>query len=158
MKTNLPVISFIETSHQNKEFFNQKFIPEMLANANGRKPKTVFGFSDSNENYQSRLDDWVNIENTVLFEDWVCKKRTNWIDFKNNDNKIEFYSKTYKINGVELPFPQTIDQFIIDCKRLNVDVFWRKDLVELNININHIVDAVVAKEYINELLVIMDKL
>lgn len=158
MKTKLPVIPFIETTHQNKGLFNQKFIPEMLGNSLGRKPMQVRGFTESNETHDGRLSKWEEQEAFLLFEGWAGKTR-KWIEMKNDDgDKIEFYAKTYKINGTELPYPQTVDQFITDCKRLNVNLFWHRDLIELGLNPLEILDEQTSKELVNELLTIMDKI
>ena len=133
MKTKLPVISFIETSHQNKAFFNQKFTYRMIYNSEGRKP------SDNKSN-EKRLNDWNKEDAHVLFDGWYGKNRINWYECKNdNGDKIEFYAKTYKINSTELPYPQTIDHFITDCYRLKVSLVWRSDLVEQGMDLYHLV-------------------
>lgn len=158
MKTKLPVISFIETSHQNKGFFNQKFNPKMVGNLLGRKPVQVRGFTESNETYNERLEEWEEEEKYLLFEGWVGKTRMNWIEMKNDvDDKLEFYSKTYKINGTELPYPKTLDNFITDCQRLDVKLWWYRGLIDLGANPFHMVSEDVAKEVVEELLIIMDK-
>ena len=159
MKTKLPVIPFIETSHQNKGLFNQKFSPKMVGNSQGRKPIHVRGFTESNETYDERLEAWQQQEMYLLFEGWVGKSRTGWVEMKNdNGDKLEFYTKTYKINGNELPYPQTVDQFITDCKRMGIQLWWHRDLIELGLNPLQIVDEQTAKELVEEMLTIMDKI
>jgi len=158
MNTKLPVIPFIETSHQNKAFFNQDFNLKFIGNLKGRKPINVRGFAENNEDFQRRLDEWYEYDGYGCFDGWLGKERNAWTEFKNdNGDKIEFYAKTYKINGTELPYPQTIDHFITDCYRLKIPLVWRSDLIEQGMNLYHIVTGEVAKEFINELLVIMDK-
>ena len=131
----------------------------MVANSKGRQPMQVRGFTESNETYGDRLDVWHEEEACVLFDGWVGKDRLNWVECKNDaGDKIEFYAKTYKINGYELPYPKTLDNFITDCKRLNIELWWRKDLVDLGMNIFHILPATVSEEYITEMLTLMDKL
>ena len=159
MKTKLVVVHFIETSHQNKAFFNQKFYPKFIGNLKGRKPTNNRGFAESNENFQIRLDKWYEYDGYVCLDDWVGKERNDWIEFRNvAADRIEFYSKTYKINGVELPYPQTVDHFITDCYRLNVSLVWRSDLIDQGMKVYDLVTGEVSKEFVNELLVIMDKL
>ena len=131
----------------------------MIGNLNGRMPMNVRGFAENNENFQERLDEWHNLDAYILFDGWVGKSRTDWVEFKNDiGTKIEFYSKTYKINGIELPYPQTLDNFITDCKRLNIDLEWRRDLIDQGMNIYHLVDGKVAEEFVIEMLTIMDKI
>ena len=159
MESKLPVIPFIETSHQNKTFFNQEFNPQMVGNILGRKPIQVSGFGESNETFNERYDKWIDEDSYRLFEGWVGKTKLGWVEMKSdNGDKLEFYKKTYKINTVELPYPQTLDHFITDCKRLGVSLWWDRNLIDLGINPYHLVTEDVAKEITYEMLTIMDKL
>jgi hypothetical protein len=131
----------------------------MLGNSHGRKPIQVRGFTESNETYNERLEKWQEEESYLLFSGWVGKFRMNWIEMKNdNGDKLEFYAKTYKINGFELPYPQTLDQFICDCKRLGVELWYHQDLIDCGINPYDLVTEEMAIEFTKEILTIMNKI
>lgn len=81
----------------------------------------------------------------TLFDGWHGKNMTNWYRFT-NDNKIclEFYPSHYTVGKEQqsfkptpntikftLPLPQTINEFINDMNRYNVELLWTEYINEI---------------------------
>ena len=72
-----------------------------------------------------------NVQTNVLFDGWRGKNMGTWIRFTNDDNvMLEFYPTLY--NAVHpkstakymMPLPLTINEFINDMHRCNVQLYW----------------------------------
>jgi len=76
-------------------------------------------------------DDENNVK--LLFDNWVGKNMVNWYKFTNSENIIlEFYPNHYIINKQNikqsLPLPLTVNDFINDMNRLNINLYWSKTI------------------------------
>jgi len=66
----------------------------------------------------------------ILFDGWHGKDMVNWYKFINNDKIIlEFFSTYYLIKTESrslsrLPIPLTINDFINDMTRFNIQLYW----------------------------------
>jgi hypothetical protein len=110
----IKVVPFIQTncSEKFKEFLSTPFSINML-------------YPVLNENSAK-----------IIFSEWKCKNMLNWYRFI-NDNKIilEFYSNIYKLKKVDdnityqMNLPPTINDFINDMYRYDVQLYW-SDYVE----------------------------
>ena len=67
--------------------------------------------------------------NDGIFDDWKFKDLSGWFKYSNSDGiNLEFYPSHYVIkaknNEYKLPLPVTINEFIIDMNRLNINIFY----------------------------------
>ena len=68
----------------------------------------------------------------TLFDNWHYKNMLNWHKFSNDDKIIiEFYPKYYVLyknisNNIKymMPLPKTINSFINDMNRFNIQLYW----------------------------------
>lgn len=65
----------------------------------------------------------------ILFDGWKGKNMGNWMKYTNEDKiTLEFYSETYTINKKgkiwTFPLPKTVDDFINDMFRVDVQIYW----------------------------------
>ena len=65
----------------------------------------------------------------TLFADWRGKDMLNWYKFTNGDGVVlEFYSEYYIIKNkgknVELLLPKTINEFINDMAKFDINIYW----------------------------------
>lgn len=76
-----------------------------------------------------------NGEDLVMFNGWKGRSMNNlWYSLSNDDDVIiEYYPSHYivKHNNTtyKLPIPITINDFINDMDRCNVDLYWNKDIL-----------------------------
>jgi len=99
----------------------------------------------------------------VSFTDWYFKDKGNYTQYINKtDNRIiiECNAITYKIiNGREyvIPFhPKTIDQFITDCQRAGVTLYWNETILDL-VDYQHLLIGKEIEEYHTNLLKRIEK-
>lgn len=131
---------YIETENfiEYKNFLNQEFKPEYLGNVLGNKPIKLKGFLESNEQYNEKLDEWKERDEQVLFDGWVGKDMNKWFKFTNNKHRIELFNTYYVIysedsiinDKYELPYPETLNDFISDCWRCKVQLQWRDNVLD----------------------------
>jgi hypothetical protein len=79
-----------------------------------------------------------------IFSSWKGKDMGNWYLFTGNGYKLEFQShgEPYKIINTNqtftqeftLPYPRNLQDFISDCDRLNITLYWHEQMVLENIN------------------------
>lgn len=67
----------------------------------------------------------------TLFDCWRCKDMGNWHRYTNDDKVVfevyaESYNITIKSQTYTLPTPKTINDFISDMERLNIQLYWTK--------------------------------
>ena len=63
----------------------------------------------------------------TLFADWREKDMISWKRFTNGDDvRLEFYADNYvvKKGDVKLSLPKTINDFINDMQRFEVELYW----------------------------------
>lgn len=70
-----------------------------------------------------------SISDNGIFDGWKYKDLVSWSRYTNEDNvMLEFYIDYYVIkvknNEFRLPIPNTINEFIIDMYRLNINLYW----------------------------------
>ena len=99
----------------------------------------------------------------LLFEDWRGKDMINWFKFTNDDGVVlEFYpdkfiiKKSKKHITYQLQMPITINDFIIDCERYGIDLYWTT-WIDLNFEPKEYLHAGQIKTYWADLLNKMGK-
>lgn len=98
----------------------------------------------------------------VLFDGWKGRDMSSWYKFRciHNDIEIEVYPTHYTIsnnkNKTKLSLPITINDFINDLSRLNVELFWVKEIDEI-FEPKQYLHKERIKEYYIDLLKIMKK-
>lgn len=101
----------------------------------------------------------------ILFADWQVKDKGNYrvyTNIINNRYMIEYYSVGYNIitsTGTKhIPtHPQNLDQFITDCQRSDLDLFWDKKISGL-LSYKDFMEPKAIEEYHNYLLEKLGKL
>jgi hypothetical protein len=95
-----------------------------------------------------------------LFKDWI---NTEYYQYdKPNDklfDRVKFYFGYYTINSNEyrLPLPKTINDFISDLNRCNINVQWNEEIIN-KMNIRDYYKQTEIKKFYNSLLKQLDKL
>lgn len=82
-----------------------------------------------------------NTDKKTLFEGWRGKNMVNWHKFTNdNGHVIEFYPDHYIVKKAvgsikfivyQLPLPKTIDDFINDLDRFEIELHWGEWIDEI---------------------------
>ncbi|MDJ1503340.1 hypothetical protein [Xanthocytophaga agilis] len=81
-----------------------------------------------NELYQSSFEPQQIV---LFFEGWEFYEPYNrYIDDTESRNIVWFNESTYCINGTELKWPATLNDFITDCHSFNVDLRWNPAIQE----------------------------
>jgi hypothetical protein len=99
----------------------------------------------------------------VLFLDWNGTDMKGWHKFVNPhiDIKIEFFLDEYKIHTKTkifvFPFPKTLNDFLSDCHRTGVPLFWDYQRLDEEFDIKIYADEEQAKEYYKDLLTKIEK-
>jgi hypothetical protein len=63
----------------------------------------------------------------VYFKGWeFYEPYSRYIDSSEERNVIWFEEHTYCINGTRLPLPETLGEFIENCRTVGVELFWNK--------------------------------
>ena len=92
--------------------------------------------------------------------DWKYKSMGNYDKFTNENITLEFFPTYYNIKtpnkSVQLPIPKTINDFINDMDRLDIDLFW-SDWMEENFEPKHFIAKNEIKKYYKDLLTEIDK-
>jgi hypothetical protein len=116
-------------------FYSQPFNFNIVANPIGEVcPVHAKDFSSMRD---KDYETWLEAEGVILFKYWM--KSEFGSDFTNvKDNCIYFQSDCYVIRvdknrpetGVRLPLPQTLDDFISDCNRVGIELYWKDEVVK----------------------------
>ena len=97
-----------------------------------------------------------------VFSQWRHKNMGSWDKFTNDDNIVlEFYSNQYdiilpKCKMSIMSIPQTLDEFVCDMKRYNVQLFW-DDIIDLKFEPKEYLHKDEISAYFINLLGQMDK-
>jgi len=99
----------------------------------------------------------------TIFTGWKGTDMGGWYRFvnPNNGRVIEFFEDEYKIHSQKkifiFPFPKTLNEFISDCKRSGVTLYW--DSIKLDQKFDHKIYALQKEsdEYYKEFLTIIEK-
>ena len=101
----------------------------------------------------------------TLFEDWRGKDMLNgWYKLRNDDYTLEFYPTYYTIKKNKpvdsiqymLSIPATIDDFITDMERFDIQLYWKKWIDE-NFEPKEYLHSDEVEQYFVELLLKMGK-
>lgn len=142
---SIPVIEaspFIRVSVSNQEakdkLYGIPFDTSLVANRLGDRPIKLYGFWESDQSYEKRLDAWQKEQNKVLFTGWLCKDMFQFKELQHRGNKIVItYNETnYEVNysGRKFGFsvlPDTVDDFINDLKRIGITLLWRPEIADI---------------------------
>ena len=99
----------------------------------------------------------------VLFLDWKLKDMRGWFKAQNTevDIKLEFFADEYKIHVKDkifvFPFPKTLNEFINDCHRVGVPLYWDYLQVDKYFDIKIYAIEEEAQEYYKDLLTKIEK-
>lgn len=140
MKTNIEVPPFIYSTGDNElkqALYSKSFDVKHIGNIKGLLPIIGVDFNETEQSYGKRLKLWKLAENDVLFEGWKIKDMKHWHFITSADKKItfifEFSNYTTVINDREYKFPSlpdTIDDFINDCRRIGIKLFWKQEIID----------------------------
>lgn len=140
MKNNAEAAPFIHTvgdAEVKNDLYLKYFAPEQLGNLKGTMPICGVDFQETEASYAKRLRDWRFADRAVIFDDWIVKDMKHWHHVTNAEGSITmlFEFKTYEIaNGQHVykfpVLPETIDDFINDCKRIGLKLFWKKEIID----------------------------
>lgn len=134
---------YIDVKHTNEkaktELYALPFETSRIANKFGsEKPVKLFGFWESDNAYQDRLDKWNIEEKYRLFDGWSCKDMYHFQEIYNKKTNtiITFEHNEYEVNHQGRKFlfpllPETIDDFITDLKRIGVVLFWKQEIADI---------------------------
>src|SRR5258705_4633460 len=134
MENNVEAAPFIHTvgdTGVKDGLYLKYFSVEQVGNLKGSMPICGVDFQETEIAYSKRLRDWRFADREVLFNGWIVKDMKHWQHLTSTDGEttILFEFKTYEIvNGGKVyifpVLPETIDDFINDCKRIGVKLFW----------------------------------
>jgi len=140
MKSNVEAAPFINTIGDQvikNELYNKPFDVKHLGNKHGNMPVFGVDFHETTEGYAMRLKRWKLADREVLFDGWIVKDMQHWQVLQGIDNdvniNIEFNSYSIFLSGHEYKFPvlpDTIDDFINDCKRIGIKLFWKQEIID----------------------------
>ena len=127
-----------------------------------------------NEEYRVFISQEFNHTKLIdLFSGWKYKDMVGWgkltkimdvregwgiiIDFHPDYYKISNQIKHSNNNPQSFPYPQNLDQFICDCHRCLVNLYWQDSIVD-SMNRIYFMDQSKIEEYNTELLTKIEKL
>lgn len=104
-----------------------------------------------------------NMEIETLFDGWRGKNMGSWYKFTNNDNVVlEFYPNDYCVihpkstANPTIPLPLTLNDFITDMYRRNVQLYWT-EWIDENFEPKDFLNKNEIRGYYTNLLSKMDK-
>jgi len=119
------------------ELYLKYFDVKLIGNLKGSMPLFGVDYDESEDGYNKRLREWRFADREVLFEGWMVKDMKHSKVLYNHDKTIsilfEFKDYTITIEGKEYFFPvlpETIDDFINDCKRIGLKLFWKREIID----------------------------
>ena len=131
-----PYIQTIGDEVAKNNLYLQFFDVKHLGNLKGAMPIFGVDFHETNEAYANRLKIWKFADKEVLFDGWVVKDMKHWqflhygenvtVIFEFNTYSITAFGKEYKFSVL----PDTIDDFINDCKRIGLKLFWKPEIID----------------------------
>lgn len=140
MQNNVEAAPFIHTIGDavvKNELYTKYFSVEHIGNIKGQMPICGVDFHETEASYAKRLRDWRFSDREVFFEGWIIKDMKHWQHAVSGDNEtsILFEFKSYEIvnRGKIYRFPvlpETIDDFINDCKRIGLKLFWKQEIID----------------------------
>jgi len=98
----------------------------------------------------------------IYFNNWKGKKMGAWWKFNDNNTTLEFFSSYYNVinknmdNVIQLPLPKTLNDFINDMNRLDIELYW-SNWMEENYDPKHFISKDKIKEYYKKLLSDIEK-
>lgn len=156
MKIKVEASHYIHTSGDQfvkKDLYLLKFSVNHIGNIHGLMPFIGVDFNETDEGYAKRLRTWKLADRDVLFTGWKVKDMGHWQVLQNEDStcSINFEFSTYSIllYGKEYVFnahPETIDDFITDCKRIGLKLFWNTQIID-KFGIDKITSSTKVLEY-----------
>lgn len=113
------------------------------------------------KNYSEFISTQFNLKQiTDYFYGWKGKEMGNWYKYTDGKITLEFFPTYYNIkitgNSIKLPLPKTLNDFINDMNRLNIDLFWL-EWVEKNFEPKDFLPKNEIKNYYKKLLSDIDK-
>lgn len=115
-------------------FYSQPFSINVIANPIGEVcPVHAKDFSSMRD---KDYEKWADTEKNILFKYWMKSEFGN--DFINvKGNCIYFKTDSYVIRtdrdnpetAVIFPLPSTLDDFINDCNRVGIELYWKENVV-----------------------------
>ncbi|MFW6243055.1 MAG: hypothetical protein ACOC2W_02755 [bacterium] len=106
--------------------------------------------------------DFIEKNEPTIFDGWVGKKLNTWHRLSNDEFELEFYDESYTIKNnklnkkYELPIPKTIIEFINDCLKFDIELYW-SDYIDKNFEPYEYLTTSQVIEYYKNLLNKMEK-
>jgi hypothetical protein len=104
-----------------------------------------------------------NNESNVLFVDWRGTDMNGWYKFTNPHCGVtlEFFGDEYKLHIPNkiyaFPIPTTINEFICDCKRAGLDLYWNQYKMDKLFEFKIYINEKESNEYYKDLLTKIEK-
>ena len=132
---------------------------------------TPFIHTTGDEKYKDFINQAFNVESLsskfttglIFFSGWYGKDLGEWKSVRNDDGVVlEFYPSYYTIKlpkettKYTIPLPETIDMFITDMFRYNIQLYWN-DWIDTYFEPKQYLPQNEIKDYFVNLLKIMDK-
>ncbi len=138
MSELIEVPPFIHTNGNEdvkNELYLKHFDIKYLGNITGSMPLMGIDYNETESAYTKRLRCWKQADMNVIFDGWSIKDLKQFqIATDKNGNTIQFdfnsYSVTIESREYKFPLlPETIDDFINDCKRIGLKLFWKQEII-----------------------------
>lgn len=133
----VPYLLNVNGEKLRNELYGLSFNIKHVGNLEGSMPLFNIDFHENEEEYAARLRRWRFADRAVLFDGWIVKDMQHWHVIYSKDYTIsiliEFntYSITLKNKEYKFPIlPDTIDNFINDCRRISLKLFWKQEIID----------------------------
>lgn len=132
-----PYIFTTEDTIVKKELYNKYFDVKFIGNIKGLMPLFGVDFDETEDGYAKRLREWRFADREVIFSGWIVKDMKHSKILYSPDKSItivfEFKDYVITVDGKDYSFPvlpETIDDFINDCKRIGLKLFWKQEIID----------------------------
>lgn len=139
MTTSIEAAPFAHTTGDQsikEKLYLKHFDVKFLGNIKGSLPVMGVDFNETEVAYAKRLREWKLAENEVIFSGWKLKDMKHYQVATNADGisiHVDFNAYSITVGRREYKFPilpETIDDFINDCKRIGIKLFWKQEIID----------------------------
>lgn len=139
MNSRLEVSPYIHTVGDEtvkNNLYLKYFDVKHIGNLKGSMPILGVDFNETDAAYVKRLRAWKLADQDVLFSNWTIKDLKHFqVAVSDAGDTIQFDFATYHIKTIHKEYlfpvlPNTIDDFILDCTRIGVKLFWKQEIID----------------------------